>query len=68
MPLPVLLEKITTLYFSRPTQNMTLREKLQEPENKFLERRVGGTGWSATLSSLLWGNVLSLCRATNLPN
>lgn len=37
MSLPILLEKITALYFSRPTQNMTLREKPQEPGNKFLE-------------------------------
>lgn len=32
------------------------------------EHRVGGTGCSVTFSSLLWGNVLSLCRATNFPN
>lgn len=37
MSLTILLEKITAFYFSRPIQNMTLREKPQEPENKFLE-------------------------------
>lgn len=37
MSSPVLLDKVTALYFSRSTQNMNLREKAQKKGNKFLE-------------------------------